>query len=130
MMMLIIIMIMDQLLDQASSYERGWRTCFLSGHRATAHNQVSRNAIWEENESNKLSKQRPAQNPTPQILSPKKVWAWSTAYHSIHKKILVKAFYTIVLDLLFQQHTLRVLIYTLVVIAIVQLLNVATLTDF
>ena len=105
---IIITMIMDQLLDQASSYERGWRTCFLSGYGATARNQVSRNVIWEENESNKLSKQRPAQNPTPQILSPKKVWAWSTAYHSIHKKILVKAFYTTVLDLLFQQHTLCV----------------------
>ena len=65
---IIITMIMDQLLDQASSYERGWRTCFLSGYRATTHNQVSRNVIWEENESNKLPKQRPAPDPKTQIL--------------------------------------------------------------
>ena len=84
---IIITMIMDQLLDQASSYERGWRTCFLSGHRATTRNQVSRNVIWEENESNKLSKQRPAPNPTPQILSPKKFGLHITPFikHSLSK---------------------------------------------
>ena len=68
MIIIIITMIMDQLLDQASSYERGGRTCFLSRYRATARNQVSRNVIWEENESNKLPKQRPAPDPKTQIL--------------------------------------------------------------